>query len=67
MQVFTAPLIAVTTYYIILPDTPLKSVVLGFGSGFASEPILLMIRAMVDKLRPATAAPPQPQTAAPSA
>ena len=58
MQVFTAPLIAVTTYYIILPDTPLKSVVVGFGSGFASEPILLMIRALVDKLRPATAAPP---------
>lgn len=58
MQVFTAPLIAVTAYYIILPDTPLKSVALGFGSGFASEPILLMIRALVDKLRPATAAPP---------
>ena len=58
MQVFTAPLIAVTTYYIILPDTPLKSVVVGFGSGFASEPILLMIRALVDKLRPATAASP---------
>ncbi len=62
MQVFTAPLIAVTTYYIILPDTPLKSVVLGFGSGFASEPILLMIRALVDKLRPATSAPPPTAT-----
>ena len=58
MQVATAPLIAVTTYYIILPDTPLKSVVVGFGSGFASEPILLMIRALVDKLKPTTAAPP---------
>lgn len=62
MQVFTAPLIAVTTYYIILPDTPLKSVVVGFGSGFASEPILLMIRALVDKLRPATEAPPPTAT-----
>jgi hypothetical protein len=60
MQVFTAPLIAVTTYYIILPDTPLKSVVLGFGSGFASEPILLMIRALVDKLKPATGAQQAP-------
>ena len=63
MQVATAPLIAVTTYYIILPDTPLKSVVLGFGSGFASEPILLMIRALVDKLKPATAAA-QPDSSA---
>jgi hypothetical protein len=62
MQVFTAPLLAVTSYYIILPDTPLKSVVLGFGSGFASEPILLMIRALVDKLKPATAAASQSGT-----
>jgi hypothetical protein len=34
-------------------------VLIGFASGFASEPILVMIRALVDKLRPATQ-PPQP-------
>jgi hypothetical protein len=59
MQVFTAPLIAVTAYYIYRPATPVESVVVGFASGFASEPILVMIRALVDKLRPATQ-PPQP-------
>ncbi len=57
MQVFTAPLIAVTAYYIYRPATPVESVVLGFASGFASEPILVMIRALVDKLRPAIQAP----------
>jgi hypothetical protein len=57
MQVITAPLIAVTAYYIYRPERPLESVVLGFASGLASEPILLMIRALVDKLTPATQAP----------
>jgi hypothetical protein len=60
MQVATAPLLAVTTYYIVRPASPLESVVVGFGSGFASEPILVMIRALVDKLKPATQASPQP-------
>src|SRR5260370_33598846 len=55
MQVITAPLIAVTAYYVYHPGTPVESVVLGFASGFASEPILLMIRALVDKLTPAQA------------
>jgi hypothetical protein len=58
MQVLSAPLIAITVYYIIKPDTPMTSVVLGFGSGFASEPILLMIRSLVEKLSPAQAAEP---------
>jgi hypothetical protein len=53
MQVVSAPLIAVTVYYIVKPDTPVTSVLLGFGSGFASEPILLMIRNLVEKLSPA--------------
>jgi hypothetical protein len=59
MQVITAPLIAVTAYYIFRPATPVESVLIGFVSGFASEPILVMIRGLVDKLRPATQ-PPQP-------
>jgi hypothetical protein len=59
MQVITAPLIAITAYYIFRPAAPLESVVVGFASGFASEPILVMIRALVDKLRPA-GQPPQP-------
>src|SRR5215472_13755096 len=58
MQVLSAPLIAITVYYMVKPDTPLTSVVLGFGSGFASEPILLMIRSLVEKLSPAQAAGP---------
>ena len=53
MQVISAPLIAVTAYYIVKPEAPLTSVVLGFGSGFASEPILLLIRSLVEKLSPA--------------
>jgi hypothetical protein len=57
MQVFSAPLIAIAAYYIIQPTTSMSAVVLGFGSGFASEPILLMIRGLVEKLSPA--APPQ--------
>jgi hypothetical protein len=62
MQVLSAPLIAITLYYIIKPGTLMTSVVLGFGSGFASEPILLMIRGLVEKLSPAKAAEPSPIT-----
>jgi len=57
MQLFTAPLLAVTAYYILNPSTSQQTVVLGFASGFASEPILVMIRALVDKLKPAQEAP----------
>jgi hypothetical protein len=56
MQVISAPLIAIVAYYIVSPDSTTWAVVLGFGSGFASEPILLMIRALVEKLTPAEAA-----------
>jgi hypothetical protein len=58
MQVASAPLIAVAAYYIVNPTTIVTSVVLGFGSGFASEPILLMIRGLVDKLSPGEAPRP---------
>lgn len=57
MQVLSASLIAITVYYIVKPDTPMTSVLLGFGSGFASEPILLMIRGLVEKLSPAPTTP----------
>jgi hypothetical protein len=60
MQVLSAPLIAITVYYIVKPDNQFTSVVLGFGSGFASEPILLMIRSLVEKLSPAKPAEPNP-------
>ena len=60
MQVVSAPLIAITVYYILKPSTPTESAVLGFGSGFASEPILLMIRSLVEKLSPAETAKQTP-------
>lgn len=54
VQYLSAPLIAVTAYYAIRPsDTP-STVALAFVSGFASEPILLMIRGIVDKITPAS-------------
>jgi Bacterial Ig-like domain (group 2) len=53
MQVLSAPLIAIVAYYIVHPTNDMWAVVLGFGSGFASEPILLMIRGLVEKLSPA--------------
>ena len=55
MQLLTAPLIAVTAYYVFNPINPQQTVLIGFASGFASQPILLMIRALVDKLSPAPA------------
>ena len=52
MQVFSAPLIVMAAYYLLTPDTRTASVLVGFASGFASEPILLSIRGLADKLRP---------------
>lgn len=60
MQVVSAPLIAAAAYYIVNPSNRLGSVVLGFGSGFASEPILIMIRGLVEKLSPSRSSPPAP-------
>jgi hypothetical protein len=61
MQVISAPLIAVTVYYLV-PNSGTNSVILGFGSGFASEPILLMIRSLVEKLSPAPTTEPDALT-----
>ena len=64
MQVISAPLIAVTIYHIVVPDSRALSIALGFAAGFASEPILVGIRALVEKLLPASPAPPAIQVAA---
>jgi len=53
MQVTSAPMIAITAYYIIVPQTPAVSIVLGVISGFAAETVLLALRAFADKLMPA--------------
>jgi hypothetical protein len=53
MQFISAPLIAVTAYYMVKPSDPTISAVLGFAAGFASETILRAISALVTKLTPA--------------
>jgi len=50
MQVVSAPMIALTAYYLILPDTRTTSVVIAFISGFASETILRLLRGAADSL-----------------
>lgn len=52
MQVGSAPLIAVTAYYVFSPDGTAAAAVLGFASGFASETILLRIRLVAQGLMP---------------
>ena len=59
-QVLAAPLIAITSYYVLEPNTHKASVALGFVSGFASHPILLAIRAVTDTLTPARLVPLPP-------
>ncbi len=54
MQVFSAPLVVMTAYYLFAPESRASTVLLGFASGFASEPILLAIRGLADKLKPAS-------------
>jgi hypothetical protein len=52
MQFVAAPIIAVTAYYLVNPATQAMFVTLGFVSGFASEPILLLIRGAAEKVSP---------------
>lgn len=54
MQVVSAPLIAITAYYLVVPGFRATSVALGFASGFTSETILLVIRALAEKMEPKT-------------
>src|SRR5690349_23055331 len=52
MQVFSAPLIAITAYYAFEPSSRAASIALAFITGFSSETILLHIRALTAKLAP---------------
>lgn len=52
MQVASAPMIAITIYYIVDPGSRATTIVLGFASGFSSETVLLVIRAMLEKIKP---------------
>jgi hypothetical protein len=59
MQFVSAPLIALTAYYLIAPGSRATSAALGFSSGFASEAILLLIRGVVEKVSPQGTPPPR--------
>jgi hypothetical protein len=56
MQVLSAPLIVLTAYYLVDPGSRSSTIVLSFASGFSSETVLLLIRAILEKLKPAPAA-----------
>lgn len=62
MQVFSAPLIAVTMYYLIEPGSRATTILLAFASGFSSETILLFIRAFLEKIKPVTTPPTRAAT-----
>ncbi len=63
LQVITAPLIALVAYSAIAPESTAAAVVIGFGAGFASEPILLQLRKASDALagQVSTKFSPKPQ------
>jgi hypothetical protein len=58
VQFISAPFIAAVAYYVLAPATTAMTVGLAFAAGFASETVLLWIRAVVDKLRPEGVADP---------
>ena len=53
MQLVSAPFLAVATWFIVSPMSLTSAATLAFGTGFASEPLLLMIRGLVEGIRPA--------------
>jgi hypothetical protein len=57
LQFISAPLIAITAYQVIHPDTDASSAALAFMSGFGSETILLMIRGIANGIRPQSVTP----------
>ena len=59
MQLVSAPFLSVATWYIVSPSGLASAATLAFGTGFASEPLLLMIRGMVKGIRPENAKFPQ--------
>jgi len=52
LQFLSAPLVAIVAYNFVDPSNRAYGVALAFASGFASETILLMIRAIVEKIKP---------------
>jgi hypothetical protein len=52
MQVISAPLIAITIYYLVNPGSRVSTIVVGFASGFSSETVLLLIRDLMEKISP---------------
>lgn len=54
MQLLSSPFVAMVAHYAIRPDTVASAVGLAFVSGFATESVLLLIRGVVNGLRPET-------------
>lgn len=52
MQLISAPFLAVSTWFIISPMSLASAATLAFGTGFASETLLLLIRGLVNGVRP---------------
>lgn len=52
VQYVSAPYLAIVAYQLFDPSTRTVAVTTAFAAGFASEPILLLIRALVEKLAP---------------
>lgn len=52
MQLVSAPFLAVATWFIVTPMGLTSAATLAFGTGFASEYLLLMIRGLVKGIRP---------------
>jgi hypothetical protein len=68
MQLISAPFLAIATWYIISPSSLAAASTLAFGTGFASETLLLMIRGLVSGIRPENSRfPPADASQAPGA
>ncbi|TVQ87198.1 MAG: hypothetical protein EA400_11680 [Chromatiaceae bacterium] len=52
VQFMSAPFLATVAFFLIKPPDVATTVLLAFGAGFASEPILLWVRAAIEKLEP---------------
>ena len=64
LQFLSAPLIAVVAYEALRPDSGSTSAALAFMSGFGSESILMMVRRVVDGIKPKLATTPPVATGA---
>jgi hypothetical protein len=58
LQLLSAPLIAVAAYNLVTPNSMQASAALGFITGFASEALLIGIRAVADRLMGGVSAVP---------